>query len=113
MNLTLRIEFYRSPAGRNPVSDYLLSLENQDFAFLQRQLHEIEEKGLSIVSVDDFGGGLKEFRISRHRFFFGRVVIGIVTVVHAIKKEGQKPPKPDVELARRRLKEFKARMGIK
>jgi phage-related protein len=97
----LPIGFYRTPAGTEPVHEWLQSLP-ADIRSVQ------EGWPLGKPYVDAFGDGLYEVRTShkgnqfRVLFF---IVEGTMVLLHGFQKKTQKTPAADIDLARRRQKE--------
>lgn len=60
------------------------------------------------------GGGVREIRIhadGEHRVLYLATQPDAVYVLHAFAKKRQRTPKPDIELARARLKELRRLRG--
>lgn len=109
----LTVRFYRTPSGAEPVREWLWSLGDEDRKEIGDILRAIEfgwPIGMPICRP--LGNGLYEARISLKdriaRIFFvpreDRMVL-----LHAIVKKSQKTPAADLELARKRLREWEKR----
>lgn len=57
------------------------------------------------VSLRQLQGKLWEIRVGRHRVAYVLVAGPQMVLVHAFKKQGQRTPRRDIELALRRAKE--------
>jgi phage-related protein len=103
--------FYRTRAGNEPVREWLKALPEDDRRAIGRNLQRLQYRwpvgmplarpltnGLSEVRTD-----LASNRIARVLFFVERGRIGIV---HGFNKKTQRTPKPDLDLALRRMKEM-------
>ena len=106
----LNIRFYRTASGREPVSDYILSLGEKEHARIIYDLGQVRDKGLSCNAVRfrHIRGKLWEIKImlgSGYRIFYCMLNNDNIVLLHAYKKSGQKTPKKEIKLARRRMKE--------
>jgi len=103
----VQIRFYTTAAGNSPVERYLSSLEAQERATVLDALSELEQRGLrdSQTTKRQIEGKLWEIKVSRHRIFFVMVDGPIVVLLHGYKKQGQKAPRADIDVARARMKE--------
>ncbi|MGH7052771.1 MAG: type II toxin-antitoxin system RelE/ParE family toxin [Stellaceae bacterium] len=77
---------------------------------VQRGMEPKDWKPMTII-----GPGVKEIRISEEsgtfRVFYLAALADRVLVLHAFQKKSQKTPRKDIELATKRLKEWKASNG--
>jgi phage-related protein len=104
------VRFYRSEAGREPVREWLRSLNVADRQTIGQDLMRVQfgwPIGMPLVrSLKD---GLWEVRSSLPSQSIARVLLcfheGTLVVLHAFIKKTQKTPANDLELARRRMKE--------
>ena len=53
---------------------------------------------------DIIEGKLWELKITRHRIFYVLIVGPVMVLLHAYKKQGQKAPPRELEVARKRMK---------
>jgi phage-related protein len=68
----MRIEFYQTPSGRNPVVDYIRALPIEERTLVDAVLEDVETHGLAaqLVSMRQIEGKLWELRIPpRTRIF--------------------------------------------
>ncbi len=107
--MELKVVFYRSGSGREPVRDWLLGLDRDDMRTIGEDLKTVQLGWpLGMPLVRSLGKGLWELRSSLKagtaRVFFladeGRLI-----VLHAFVKKTQKTPDKELDLARRRMTE--------
>lgn len=109
------IEYYISPAGQDPVRDFINSLEERSWSKVVRALQLLVEFGvtvhnphtkklvgvpfweLCIVGADN----IRIFYIAKS----GRTFL----ILHGFKKKGQKTDTKEIQTALNRLKEYFAR----
>lgn len=103
----MRITFYTTSSGRSPVLDYLNDLSKQERARLLEAFDQIEQKGFDSVRVQfrQIDGKLWEIKISAHRVFYVMIESDEMVLLHGYKKQGQKLPIKEREVALKRLKE--------
>lgn len=103
----MRVTFYTTPSGRSPVVDYIHDLAIPERAKLLEALSQIEDYGFDAIKVRfrQIEGKLWEIKTSSHRVFY--VVVGLeeLILLHAYKKQSQKMPLKEREIAIRRMKE--------
>src|SRR5215813_10170618 len=102
----MKIIHFKQQSGREPVKDYILSLSKSDAAQVLAALEDIEENGLNntLVVLKPIEGKLWEIKLPVHRILYVLISGPIMVLLHAIKKEGQKMPTKDRELAKKRMK---------
>ena len=111
--IEIPVVFYRSPAGAEPVRDWLRSLPEGDRRAIGADLALVQVGWpVGMPLCRPLSGGLWEVRsdlpsrrIARLLFFVHENRIG---VVHGFIKKTQKTPPDDLELARKRMQEMKA-----
>lgn len=104
------VRFYRTDAGREPVLDWLRSLDKDDRRAIGLDLVRVQfgwPVGMPLVrSLKD---GLWEVRSTLPSSRIARLILcfheGKLVVVHGFIKKTQKTPAEDLALARRRMKE--------
>ncbi len=105
--------FWRSPAGREPVREWLRELPREDKRTVGRDMAKVQfgwPVGLPLCRP--LSGGLWEVRsslLSRReaRVFFG-FHEGTLIALHAVIKKARKSSTDDLALARQRLKEVQS-----
>jgi phage-related protein len=102
----MKIIHFKQPSGREPVRDYILSLPKNQAAEILAALEDIEENGIdeTLVVLKPIEGKLWEIKLPIHRIFYVLISGPMMVLLHAIKKEGQKTPIKDRELAKKRMK---------
>ena len=108
--------FFQTPAGTEPVRAWLQELPSMDRKILGRDLRTLEFSwpiGMPLARA--LGGGLQELRSNLTGGRTARVLFFVVqehlVLVHAFIKKTQKTPKADLELGRRRKREWEKAYG--
>lgn len=88
--------------------DYINSLTKPERARVLEALDQIQQRGLAAIRVQfrQIDGKLWEIKISAHRVFYVMVAGDEVVLLHAYKKQQQKLPIKEREIALRRMKEL-------
>jgi phage-related protein len=105
------VQFYRSSTGREPVLEWLRSLDREDRRTIGLDLMRVQfgwPIGMPLVrSLKD---GLWEVRSSLPSQKIARLILCFhqqtLVVLHGFIKKTQKTPSEELELAKRRLKEI-------
>lgn len=102
--------FYTTPSGRQPVRDFLLSLDLADRAALAHEMSEAARDGLR--STPRLRGAIRELRAAGRdralRLLFATGPEGLLALEGFVKKTERTPPHR-VALAEQRLREWEAR----
>jgi phage-related protein len=105
----IEVRFYRSPSGKEPVRDWLLSLPRGDRLTIGTDIKTVEfgwPVGLPVCRP--LGDGLWEVRSSLDgriaRVLFC-VAADTMWLLHGFIKKQQKTPPKDMALARRRMRD--------
>jgi phage-related protein len=103
----VRVRFYRTAAGASPVEKYLDGLERKEAeqvfaAILDVEVHGLEGSALHLRPID---GKLWELKVSAQRVFYVVVTGPELVLLHAYRKQSQKAPRGEIEVATRRMKE--------
>jgi phage-related protein len=105
----LSIIYYKKASGKEPVKDFIDSLPSHDRARIILDLYLIEQKGLSLcgLSMRQIKGKLWEikFRLSVGYRIFYCMVTSDIYLLHAYKKQSQKAPAKEIEIALNRMME--------
>lgn len=103
----MKVVFYTAPSGRSPVWDYLKTLELRDRARLLEALSDVERHGLNAVKVRfrHIERKLWEMKIDAYRVFYVVLQGDELVALHAYRKQGQKLPRNEKEIALRRMQE--------
>ena len=116
------IIFYEDRSGHSPVLERIAELESRNDKDSRIRLTKIRDyvKLLSIQGtylpnniakfIED---GIWELRPIDDRIFFAAVVNDAYVLLHSYIKKSQKTPRREIEQAKRELKDYKERTGIK
>ena len=105
------VVFYQSAAGRTPVLDWLKGLPTEDRAVIGQDLMRVQFRWpVGMPLCRPLGDGLWEVRSSLPCHRIARLMLcpveGRLVVLHGFIKKTQKTPDGDMDLARRRQREF-------
>ncbi|MBI4041498.1 MAG: type II toxin-antitoxin system RelE/ParE family toxin [Deltaproteobacteria bacterium] len=107
----MKITFQSSHSGRNYFEDFLKDLSREDKAHILAVFEDIKKYGLNAMGCQfrPIEGKLWEIKIRTRgggwRFFYVMLSSDHLHVLHSYKKQGQKAPKHELDVARKRLKE--------
>jgi phage-related protein len=107
----MKLYFYTKASGRSPILDYIGELNKKDRARLLGCLKSIEEMGFDSPRVEfrQIEGKLWEIKIrlssGGHRVFYVTLSKQRMVLLHAYKKQSQKAPQKELEIARKRISE--------
>jgi phage-related protein len=89
------------------VRDYLESLTADRAEIVYAALADLDRHGLEGASVTarHIEGKLWELKFAIDRVFYAVITGPVIVLLHAYKKQGQRAPLRELEVARRRLKE--------
>ncbi len=104
----MKVTFFTTASGRSPVLDYIQDLSKPERARLLASLDQIERHGFDAVRVQfrQIEGKLWEIRVSAHRVFYVLIEHEEMVLLHAYRKQGQKLPLKEREVAMKRMKEL-------
>jgi phage-related protein len=105
------VRFFRTAAGAEPVLEHLRSLSQDQRDAAGKAIRSIQSHGLHVpnVSLRQVKGKLWEIRASDQRVFYVVADAGVVWLLHAYKKQGQKAPLGEIAVAQARMKDVLAR----
>lgn len=103
----MELRFYKTRGGNEPVREHLRELPKEDRALIGAELRMVQEHGLaeSDVEARRIRGKLWELKIDAHRIFYVVIVGPVMVLLHAYRKQSQKAPKADIEVAEQRMGE--------
>ncbi len=107
----MKIEFHRSRSGRSYFEDFLDDLHKADQSAILAVFADIREHGFNALGCQfrQIDGKLWEIKIRTNgggwRFFYVTLAADVIHVLHSYKKQGQKAPPREIEVARKRMKE--------
>jgi phage-related protein len=104
----VKVRFYQSAAGRSPVADYLREVPSDRAEEVFAVLADLEAHGLdgSEALARHIEGKLWELKFPTDRIFYVILTGPEMVLLHAYKKQGQKAPKRELDVARKRMKEI-------
>lgn len=107
----MKVQFHQSRSGRSYFEDFLDDLHRVDRAAILAVFEDIGLHGFNAIGCQfrQIEGKLWEIKIRTAgggwRFFYVTLAPDEIYVLHSYKKQGQKAPKHELEVARKRLKE--------
>jgi phage-related protein len=102
----VRIRYYRSARGDEPVREYVEALPSRERDDWDEVLTLLGLFGLEApVSLRQLEGKLWEIRLGRHRVAYVIVRGPEMVLLHAFKKQAQRTARSDLDLALRRARE--------
>jgi phage-related protein len=113
MKPVLEARFYRTDAGTEPVREWLKDMPAIDRKTIGEDIKTVQFGWpLGMPLVKHLEGGIWEVRISLDnriaRILFA-IDDGMMLLLHGFIKKQQAAPKPDIDLAKDRLKQLKRR----
>ncbi|MBO5516590.1 MAG: type II toxin-antitoxin system RelE/ParE family toxin [Firmicutes bacterium] len=110
------LEFYRLPNGKQPVKEFLSSIDNLKLrAKVYRKLKQLEDFGITLREPDSkaLGEGIFELRVKQssniarclYFFYYGETIV----VTNGFIKKQRKTPRSEIELALERKAEYENR----
>jgi len=109
MDKKIKVVFYRTPAGNEPVRVWLSSLDKVDKQTIGNDIKTVEYGWpIGMPVARSLGKGLYEVRSNISSKRIARVIFAIVdswmVLLHGFVKKSQKTPKEEIDLAIKRLK---------
>ena len=113
MKPVLDVRFFRTDAGAEPVRDWLKKLPAADRRTIGEDIKTVQFGWpLGMPLVDHLGGDIWEVRVKLDNRI-ARVLFALegqtMVLLNGFIKKQQVTPKPDLDLARERLKQLKRR----
>ena len=104
----MRVTFFKTGSGRSPVLEYILDLAKPERARLLEALDQIERYGFKATRMQfrQIEGKLWEIKASAHRVLYVVIDRDEMVLLHAYKKQGQKLPLKERDIAIHRMKEL-------
>jgi phage-related protein len=104
----MRVTFFKTGSGRSPVLEYILDLAKPERARLFEALDQIERYGFKAARIQfrQIEGKLWEIKASAHRVLYVVVDRDEMVLLHAYKKQGQRLPIKERNIAIQRMKEL-------
>ncbi len=110
----MKVFFYTKSSGKSPVLAYIDDLSLKDKTKLLGCLESIGQMGFDSPRVEfrQIEGKLWEIKIKLssggHRLFYVTLTKTRMILLHAYKKQSQKAPKKEIEIALTRMQEVEA-----
>ena len=107
----MKVTFVSAASGRSYFEKFLQSLSVQDRATILAVFEDIRDHGLSAKGCEfrQIEGKLWEVKVRAptggYRFFYVMLSADHMHILHSYKKQGQKAPPRELDVARKRLKE--------
>ena len=110
-NIPLRVVFYRTEAGREPVREWLRSLSKEEKRSIGEDIKTVQFGWpIGMPVVKKVGEGIWEIR-TRLSDKISRILFAMpeenIVLVHGFIKKSNKIPKTDLDLAQKRLRDIK------
>lgn len=108
----MKVTFTAAASGRSYFEKFLKELSAQDKAVILAVFDDIQNYGLGAKGCDfrQIEGKLWEVKVKAptggYRFFYILISADHMHVLHSYKKQGQKAPTKELDVARKRLKEI-------
>ena len=104
----MRVTFFKTFSGRSPVLEYIQGLATPERARVLDGLDQIERDGFNAIRVQfrQIEGKLWEIKVSSQRILYVVIEREEMVLLHAYKKQGQKLPIKERDVAVRRMKEL-------
>lgn len=108
----MKIIFYRNKSHRDLINEFISDLDKKDRAKVLACLESVEELGFECprVGFRQIKGQLWEIKIHSvnggYRFFYVILKKEFMVLIHAYKKQSQKAPKKEIEVAEKRMWEI-------
>lgn len=108
----MQVLFYKSPNGADPINKFFRNLMPGDRAKVLKCLDEIKKMGFQAAFVEfrHIRKKLWEMKIQSFgvgiRIFYVTIEEDIIVLLHAYKKESQKAPLKEIEIAEQRMETF-------
>ena len=113
MNPILSVKFFATEAGSEPVREWLKGLSAQDRKTIGEDIKTVQYGWpLGMPLVDHLEGDIWEVRVKLDNRI-GRILFVIdkhtMILLHGFVKKSQKTPKPEIDLAKQRLKALRGK----
>lgn len=107
----LQVYFYQSDTGKEPVREWLKSLDKADMKVIGEDIKTVQIRWpLGMPLVRKMGSGLWEVRSYLTGKRIARVLFTVqddeMVLLHGFEKDSKKTPKADLELAKKRRKAY-------
>lgn len=108
----MKVIFYKKDNGKEPVMENIFELEKNEKVKILKVLDDIREKGFKATGCEfrQIDGELWEIKIrlskGGYRIFYVIANIDIMILLHSYRKQSQKAPQKELNIAFKRMKDF-------
>ncbi|MBI4441801.1 MAG: type II toxin-antitoxin system RelE/ParE family toxin [Acidobacteria bacterium] len=108
--MTVKVTFAAGASGRSYFEKFVRGLSVQDRAVVLAVFKDIQDYGFDAKGCEfrQIEGKLWEIKMraptGSYRFFYVTIAAGHIHVLHSYKKQGQKSPIQELEVARKRIR---------
>jgi len=110
-----RIKYYAESSGRQPVAEWLDSLDKKTSAYVQDKIDLLQQHGLILLNtnmmrpIKGYGNNFYEIKYSNYRVvLYHETISHAFVLLHGFKKERQRESK-EIEKAYSRLRDYQSR----
>jgi phage-related protein len=107
----MKVVFYKKDSGREPVKENIFDLEKNEISEIFGILEDVENNGFNSTRCEfkQIEGKLWEIKIKLprigYRIFYTIIQIDIMILLHSYKKQSQKAPRKELDVAFKRFKD--------
>lgn len=110
-----RIDYYKEPSGRQPIAEWLDSLDKKTREYLRDKVVRLQQHGLILLDTNmmrpiiGHGSNFYEIKYSQFRIaLYHETTRNIFVLLHGFKKERRRESR-EIEIAYSRLREYQFR----
>ena len=110
-----RIDYYTETSGRQPVVDWLNTLDRKTIAYIQDKIVRLQQHGLMLLDtnmvrpIKGYGGDFYEIKYSNFRIaLYHETTRNTFVLLHGFKKERRRESR-EIKVAHLRLREYQLR----
>ena len=111
------IEYYAGSSGREPIAEWLDSLDKRTSAYIHDKIIRLQQNGLALLntnmrkSIKGYGSNYYEIKYDNYRIaLYHETESDTFILLHGFKKERKRESR-EIEIAYSRLREYQARGG--
>jgi len=110
-----RIEYYEEPSGRQPVAEWLDTLDIKTREYLRDKAVRLQQNGLLLLNtsmlrpIKGYDGDFYEIVYSKYRIaLYHDIIKGAFILLHGFKKERKRESR-EIQTAYSRLRDYQSR----
>jgi mRNA-degrading endonuclease RelE of RelBE toxin-antitoxin system len=110
-----RIEYYSEPSGRQPIAEWLNSLDKKTREYMRDKVVRLQQNGLMLLNtsmmkpIKGYSRDFYELKYSNYRIaLYHETVSNTFVLLHGFKKERRRESR-EIETACSRLREYQSR----